>query len=979
MKQLFEAVRNSTNASTWSKGVALTRKGGVLGKEWSEEEITLTVLESNRAVNPVVTLWPDDEDWNCDCGNGEDPCEHVVASIIAINRAHEQGVQLPQVSKKIATIEYHFSTADKDLSFERIVKKDGEKEILAVSLAALANGRIHGPKLAPSKEDLTVDHIIDGHRKGGILSPNVLKEVIKSLQDCERVFLDGKEIICKANPLGATVQIVDSSGGIHIKSQRNPLIERVFNNGAILCGTKQQSLHPLLHVNLSQDLRLMLREGRHFGIKEIAILVSEIIPKLRGIVPVIIKSTKLPKTEHIKPRIAWETKTHGSQLIACPIIVYGDPISAKIKDGKLVPNGNLKIPIRMIEEEHRLRDELTRRLPEAELNKSVNLHASDAISFIEKLERKGYFVTGEGRQQFQVYPELSFSLPMQLDPENPFHVEFSSANSGRAKKHADPLQVLNSWSMQEPMVPLLDGGYAPIPKDFLDQYGSQIFDLLRAKDDSEKLPSCMLPTLADLYQDLELEAPIGLEKWKQILEQYEELPLTPLPKDLNAQLRPYQEQGYKWLSFLQRSGMGALLADDMGLGKTLQTIACIRGKTLVIAPTSVLENWRKELKKFRPSLNCSIFHGQNRKIESEAQVIISSYALLRIDIEIFANISFDMLVLDEAQAIKNPRSQSAKSAYRLNANFKLALSGTPVENKLEDMWSIFNFLNKGLLGNFEYFQKSYVKPILSGNTEAGERLRRRVKPFVLRRLKSQVAKDLPPRTDVVKYNSLSEEERSVYETLKVASRKEVLEQLTQGGRVIEALELLLRLRQASCHLGLLPNKPADLENSSKLTLLLQCISSSLESNNKCLIFSQWTQFLNLIERSFEKESIKSLRIDGQTKNRQEIVDQFQSDGKTKVLLLSLKAAGVGLNLTAADHVFITDPWWNPAAENQAADRAHRIGQKKPVIVTRLVSEDTVEQKILLLQEKKRALADSVISAAGNSFSLSKEDLLELLV
>jgi len=418
----------------------------------------------------------------------------------------------------------------------------------------------------------------------------------------------------------------------------------------------------------------------------------------------------------------------------------------------------------------------------------------------------------------------------------------------------------------------------------------------------------------------------------------------------------------------------------MGLGKTLQTIACISGKTLVIAPTSVLQNWRMELNKFRPDISCSIYHGQNRKIDPEAQVIVSSYALLRLDFKVFENIAFDMLVLDEAQAIKNPRSQAAQSAYRLKASFKLALSGTPVENRLEDMWSIFNFLNKGLLGNFEDFQKSYAKPILSGDSAAGERLRKRVKPFVLRRLKSQVAKDLPPRTDVVRYSSLNEEERSVYEALRLTSRKEVLEKLKKGGQVIQALELLLRLRQASCHLGLLPSRKADSEHSTKLKLLLECINSSIDANNKCLVFSQWTQFLDLIEGSFIKESIPCLRIDGQTKNRQEVVDQFQnSDSKFKVLLLSLKAAGVGLNLTAADHVFITDPWWNPAAENQAADRAHRIGQKKPVIVTRLVSEDTVEQKILLLQEKKRALADSVISTESTSFALTKEDLLELLV
>ena len=977
MKQLFAAIRSATSASIWSKGVELNRDGSVLGKGWAREEIVLTVIVSNRAVNPVVTLWPEDEDWNCDCGSNEDPCEHVVASIIAIKQANEQGVKLPQAKSTVASIEYHFATIGKELSFTRYIDQEGKKDVLGVSLSALASGRIQGPKLAPTKEDLTVDHFIDGHRKGGILPFTILKEVIKSLQGTNSVYFDGKKVDCKAEPIGPVAKVIDSQGGVYLKSEKDDRITDVFNNGAVLLN--QHTLHPLLKVNISQDLRLMLREGRHFGTKEIPFLVSEIIPKIREVLPLVIKTEKLPSTEYLKPRIAWESEAEGAQLKARPVIVYGDPASAKVIDGKLIPIGTQKIPVRIFDEELKLKDELSRRFPDAELNKSISLHAAEAISFIEKVENKGFLILGTGKSHFKVYPELKFSLPKQISPENHFEVEFSCLSSKPEKKQADPRQVLLSWTNQEPLVPLLDGGFAPIPSDFLEQHGSKLLDLLNARDEAEKLPKCMLPTLTELYQDLEMEPPIELHEWKQILMQFQELPETPPPEDLKAELRPYQQQGFNWLSFLQKAGMGALLADDMGLGKTLQTIACIKGKTLVIAPTSVLANWQKELQKFRPNIRCHVFHGQNRKINPQAQVIISSYALLRLDFEVFDNITFDMLVLDEAQLIKNPRSQSAQAAYRLKAPFKLALSGTPVENKLDDMWSIFNFLNRGLLGSFDHFQKAYARPIVAGDQGTSETLRKRVKPFVLRRLKSEVAKDLPPRTDLIRYCTLSEQERSIYEALRLASRKEVLEKLSAGGQVIQALELLLRLRQAACHLGLLPNSHEPCGSSSKLKLLIECIRNSLDTNNKCLIFSQWTQFLDLIQNALEKEATQYLRIDGQTQNRQNIVDRFQSDDSVKVMLLSLKAAGTGLNLTAADHVFITDPWWNPAAENQAADRAHRIGQKKPVIVTRLVSEDTVEQKILLLQDKKRELADSVISNAGKSFTLTKDDLLELLV
>lgn len=978
MKQLFNAVRSSTGTNTWSKGVALTRNGAVLGQEWSQQEVVLTVMESKKPVNPVVTLWPEEEDWNCDCGSPDDPCEHVVAAIIAINQANEKGEPLPRASSKVASIEYYFSAVEDQLSFKRIASHDGQKEILAVSLSALASGRISGPKLAPTKEDLTVDHIIDGHRKGGTLPPMVLKEVIKSLSTCDRVFFEGEPIICKAEAIGATAQINDTPSGVYVKSEKDRRIKKVYKNGAVIGNSEEKTLHPLLQVEISKDLRQMLREGRLFGNKEIHHLVSEVIPKLKEALPLEIKSSKLPTAQYLKPKLVWQSQAKGNQLLAYPVIAYGTPPCAVVENGQLIPKDSNIVPVRMLEDERKLADELTRRFPDSELNKAISYDAAEAVSFLDQLEAKGFEVMGQGKEYFQVFPELSLTLPEQLNINKPFDIIFESVGADSVKKLANPEHVLNSWLNDEPLVPLLDGGFAPIPSNFLERHGAKILDLIRSRDNEEMLPKCMLPSLAELYNDLGNNEPAALTEWSKLLAEFEEIPSSPLPSDLQAELRPYQRQGFNWLTFLQNMGMGALLADDMGLGKTLQTIACIKGKTLVIAPTSVLENWRKELKKFRPGLNCSIFHGQNRKLDSDAQVIISSYALLRIDFEVFDRLAFDMLVLDEAQTIKNPRSQSAQSAFRLKASFKIALSGTPVENKLEDMWSIFNFLNRGLLGNFEHFQKVYAKPILAGQAGVGERLRKRVKPFVLRRLKSEVASDLPPRTDVIRYCALNEQERDTYEALRLASQKEIVEKLEKGGQIIQALELLLRLRQAACHLGLLPQSSNPQESSSKLDLLLDCLKNSTETKNKCLVFSQWTKFLDLIEHSLQESSIPCLRIDGQTKNRQEIVDRFQNDTGVGVLLLSLKAAGVGLNLTAADHVFITDPWWNPAAENQAADRAHRIGQKKPVIVTRLVSEDTVEQKILLLQEKKKALADAVVSSAGASFALSKEDLLGLL-
>jgi SNF2 family DNA or RNA helicase len=333
------------------------------------------------------------------------------------------------------------------------------------------------------------------------------------------------------------------------------------------------------------------------------------------------------------------------------------------------------------------------------------------------------------------------------------------------------------------------------------------------------------------------------------------------------------------------------------------------------------------------------------------------------------------VVLDEAQAIKNPESQVARSAFGLKANFRLALSGTPLENRLEELWSLMHFTNPGLLGGRRHFEERVARPISEGNREATERLRKRIRPFVLRRLKRDVAPELPPRTENVMHVSLDERERAVYDAVMAATRTEVVALLNNGGSVLKALEALLRLRQAACHPALVPGQQA--ASSSKVQTLVEALSTAVSEGHKALVFSQWTSLLDLIEPHMKDAGIAFDRLDGTTANRGEITTRFQSPEGAPVLLMSLKAGGTGLNLTAADHVFLMDPWWNPAAEAQAADRAHRIGQERPVMVYRLVSQGTVEERILGLQEKKRALFEAALSEAGAATAITREDLLEL--
>jgi SNF2 family DNA or RNA helicase len=543
-------------------------------------------------------------------------------------------------------------------------------------------------------------------------------------------------------------------------------------------------------------------------------------------------------------------------------------------------------------------------------------------------------------------------------------------------RHADPARVLRAWREGTSLVPLEGGGWAPLPADWLERFGHRIADLLAARGESGEIPHCALPDLAAVCEDLGEPIPPAVDELRGLVEGFEGIPACKLPPDLAGTLRAYQHNGVDWLCLLRDAGLGALLADDMGLGKTLQALCAVRGRTLVVAPTSVLHNWVREIERFRPGLSCALFHGPGRSLDRGVDVTISSYAILRLDVDRLAAERWNTAILDEAQAIKNPDSQVARAAYRLVADFRVALTGTPIENRLDELWSQFHFINRGLLGGRRDFEERYAKPIGAGAKEAAERLRARVRPFLLRRVKKEVAPELPPRTDIVLRATLRESERDTYDAVRAATLRDVVDVLASGSGVLAALEALLRLRQAACHPALLPGQVA--ETSSKVELLMELVDEAVAEGHKMLVFSQWTSLLDLVEPHLRAAGFPFARIDGSTRNRGDVVDRFQAPDGPPILLASLKAGGVGLNLTAADHVFILDPWWNPFVEDQAADRTHRIGQDRPVSVYRLVATDTVEERVLALQEKKREIAEATLGAADRAAALTRDDLLALL-
>jgi superfamily II DNA or RNA helicase len=481
-------------------------------------------------------------------------------------------------------------------------------------------------------------------------------------------------------------------------------------------------------------------------------------------------------------------------------------------------------------------------------------------------------------------------------------------------------------------------------------------------------------------------------RWRDVLERFERAKaLEPRPpSDLQAELRPYQVEGHAWLSRLSAAGLGACLADDMGLGKTLQAIAvlldrAVEGPALVAAPTSVTFNWVREIERFAPSLRPILYRGPDRSAGlanlGSKDVLVVSYGLLQRDINLLAGRRFTTLVLDEAQAIKNASSRRAKAARALRADWKIALTGTPLENHLGELWSIFDAVSPIVLGSWEQFRERFAAPIeRRRDQERARSLSRLLRPFVLRRTKAEVAKELPPKTEIRVDVVLSAKEREIYEDARLAAIARLAEietGLPDEQQRFHVFAALTRLRQIACHPRLADEGLR--VRSSKLEAFLELVRSIVEEGQRALVFSQFTQHLALVREALDAAGLRYFYLDGGTPlpERARRVDRFQA-GDAPLFLISLKAGGTGLNLTAAENVIILDPWWNPAVEDQAADRAHRIGQARPVSVYRLVALGTIEESILELHATKRALVADVLAGTGAAASISMDELLQVI-
>ena len=499
-----------------------------------------------------------------------------------------------------------------------------------------------------------------------------------------------------------------------------------------------------------------------------------------------------------------------------------------------------------------------------------------------------------------------------------------------------------------------------------------------------------------MQQGMALQMPAELTALAEKLATFTALPQVEPPASLRATLRPYQQEGLRWLQFLREYGLHGILADDMGLGKTVQTISHLlmeveSGRadrpTLILAPTSVIRNWASEIKRFAPQLRVMILHGDNRKERfafiRQQHVVITSYPLLIRDIEKLQGYEWHLAVLDEAHGIKNARAKAAQAARSLNARHRLCLTGTPMENHLGELWSLFHFLMPGYLGDPDAFRVFFRNPIeKKQDAEAQRRLTARLQPVLLRRTKDAVAKDLPPKTEILNGIEIDKAQADLYETIRAAVDKRVRDAIADQGverSTLIVLDALLKLRQVCCHPALLKTESAKkIESSAKTAFLMEeLLPELLEEGRRILIFSQFTEMLAILEGLIREKGYGYVKLTGSTTDREKPVREFQ-EGKVPLFLISLKAGGVGLNLTAADTVIHYDPWWNPAAEAQATDRAHRIGQTKPVFVHKLICQGTIEERIVEMQRRKSALITGLLTGSAESLRLTQEDIKELL-
>ncbi|MDB5248756.1 MAG: box helicase-like protein [Segetibacter sp.] len=712
-------------------------------------------------------------------------------------------------------------------------------------------------------------------------------------------------------------------------------------------------------------------------------------------------NVKREDIKDIKPEVKLMLKEKGDYLLFQPVFIYrGYEVKQNDKEKIIIPQQDRLLVIqRNVEEE------------QAFIQKVSGLHSqfirpddSDSLVLkgVEVLKNNWFFLFIDAMKDMEI-PVFGFEAlkNFRFNTAKPSTKIYISSHTDWfdakveiffGEQKITVADVKKALANKQQFVQLQDGSLGILPEEWIKKY-SLLFRVGEGKSEKMKLSRYHFSVIEELYENRnEEELFFQLEERYDKLKEFKNIEPIEAPQHLKPILRPYQASGFQWLNYLHEVKWGGILADDMGLGKTVQALSFIQHikdtkgslKALVVCPTTLMYNWENEIKKFTQSLTYYIHHGgaRDKKLVSHPQVdiIITTYGTLRSDIKSFVEPEFDYIILDESQAIKNPSSKVTKAASLLKAKSRLCLSGTPLQNNTFDVFAQMNFLNPGMLGTMEFFKQEFAVPIDKfGEKEQKEHLRKLLFPFILRRTKEQVAKDLPDKTEMILFCEMGDEQRKIYEAYRNDFRDKILgvvESQGIGKSQLTILQGLMKLRQICDSPAIMKDDETFPNVSIKLDELVREITENI-SDHKALIFSQFLGMLALIRQRLEEMGVKYEYFDGSTTaiDREKAIQGFQNDDTCRVFLISLKAGGVGLNLTAADYVYIVDPWWNPAVEQQAIDRTHRIGQTKNIFAYRMICKDTVEDKILKLQEKKRALAaDLITDDAGFVKNLTREDL-----
>ena len=795
--------------------------------------------------------------------------------------------------------------------------------------------------------------------------------------------------------------------------EKNPLYFLGEERGYIVSKNKIYALSSILPRSLREAYKQPLRIERS---KVPSFLMSELVQLEKEMVLHKKITADLFFMKPAKPTFRLQIKGSPASLAAKLIAVYEE--GYELVAGRADRRGNFAIPdprdllkyrIRNMEAEKRAVEKLSRVGFEGRAGDTLrNIAGVDEVlnflgSGVPKIRRLGWEVVLEGRikpfveKTEVVRPIVRIDASDEVgyfDVQYDYQTEETSLSENEIRQ---ALQAGQSYIEKEGKTVLLDG-------DAIMQ-ALEVFEDCAAQEDEQRMrlsgihSSYVYATL-DQLDGVQLSAHTEwLEKAKQLHAQESVEKVKPSPA-LNGKLRSYQQEGLNWLRFLEKRGFCGILADEMGLGKTLQTLAWLQLKrihsahqqapALIVCLTSLVENWLEEATRFTPDQQVVVLHGGDRhkrwKEVPSADLVITSYALMRRDIEKHVTHTYSVAILDEAQQIKNRATQNALAAKQLQADHRLVLSGTPIENSVSDLWSIMDFLMPSYLGSHKEFHEQYELPILHGGAEgdiAQAKLRRKLHPFLLRRLKKHVAKDLPPKIERVAPCKLTADQQVVYKQLLEESKGRIEEMVEKRGfnkSRMEILKTLLRLRQTCNHIDLLQLEGVEAKQpSGKMDLFFSLMQEAIDSRHRVLVFSQFTSMLAILQKEVKKRKWKYCYLDGGTKDRQDVVRLFNRDHSIPLFLMSLKAGGTGLNLTGADMVIHFDPWWNPAVENQATDRAHRIGQKRTVYSVKLITKGTIEEKVLALQESKRSIMDATLMTDEQVMQkLTWEDVQELL-